>query len=696
MSKIPPILLKKLAGLRRRERLLRLVWGMARVTAVVLVALLVACAIDWIVDLFDETPSALRLTLLVGQLVLAGMLVLLQVLLPLLKRLRDDKLALFVEEKRPELQHRLISALQLNRAWAPIEGMSPELLAAVTQEATQQVAPLSLAALADHRRILRGVLVLAPVVLLAGCFGLLFPDTVLALLQRQMLEDVDIPRSIALTPFNHQGIWPSGEEVVLHFTARGPASAPVPAGTVRIQPDGQPSFTVPLTLLWVQNENTAVYAAKLPPSSVDFGYSARLGDGRTRTPNRVKYVPRPNIEQQEGYLILPAYVGLRPDGKPYEQHQPTGDIAGMAGLSARIVAKVQKPVSRAVLRTYGSPYPDLAAPTGLSQTHQDRVLLVSALSGLALGGCPLDAAAAAVAGQTTVQLRELWQDLEKGTQRVEWTIDLRPTETSYSIVVFDEYWFASKTMTVRSLKIEPEPPPSIVLHAERWDPKTPYDRSKNKTTFVDFEGLPLPITSSSQPGNMRISYEAFGPYGIGKVQLKIGVFRGQSNSGERLRRGIVELWATLELEEFVVSRRRPRPFDLSTGAFEDSRDKEQVLFYALPVPPQEQGKEWPRKLAGGRFDYKVAGFRNVRTGEAFEFQPGDHLVVYLEVFNRNPDPKKAVMAKSQKVREKDLATMEDFLKICSDTLQEASRIETLMYMQQQVYDRPWMSIFGFK
>ena len=53
------------------------------------------------------------------------------------------------------------------------------------------------------------------------------------------------------------------------------------------------------------------------------------------------------------------------------------------------------------------------------------------------------------------------------------------------------------------------------------------------------------------------------------------------------------------------------------------------------------------------------------------------------------------MGKSR-LREKDLVSWEKFEAWCYETLQEASRIEALMQMQQRVYDRPWSSIFGSK
>ena len=48
---IPPSILANLAGLRRRERLLDLVWGLARWFAVLLGLLLVGGLIDYLVEI---------------------------------------------------------------------------------------------------------------------------------------------------------------------------------------------------------------------------------------------------------------------------------------------------------------------------------------------------------------------------------------------------------------------------------------------------------------------------------------------------------------------------------------------------------------------------------------------------------------------------------------------------------------------
>jgi hypothetical protein len=690
MSMVPPLLLRKLAQLRRRERLLRFVWGAARVVSLVLVALLLACVIDWTVDLWQDTPYELRVGMLIAQAAVAAVAIFVLIVLPLFKRLRNERLALYVEDRRPELQHRLISALQLNQPHAKTQGMSPELLGAVTHEAMQHVRPIAFASLADHQRLRRAFLVLVPVLLLIAGLAALWPETAWALLQRQALEEVDIPRDIALRSASAE-VWPSGEEVVLKFRANGPGVTERSGWATVYGEDGQ-SFSVPLKLETDQGNDQAIFAARVPPASVNFAYLAKLGDGRTRHASQVRYVARPNVIQQDAYLILPAYVGLRPNKTRYEQMQPGGEVIGIPELPVRVVVKTQKPVVHAVLATFGTPYPDLAAPSGLTKTQDAFNQLLASLTATSISSAspsPLTALAPSAAGLTPVRLRTFQQTL-LGSTELQWQFDLRPTETSYRVVVFDEYGFASKTGTVRAIRVEPEPPPVVTLHPEHWDARPAFTSKAKTPQILDFEGMPLPVDEDSRPGPIRISYEAFGPYGVGKAQLKIGVLRGANASeGEGDgKKEKIERWVVLPLAEVQAKR----DFDKARGAFKDSPEKEQVPFYAVPSPNPKL--LWPRVIAGGRLDYQPSKLLD-QDGKPFEFKVDDQIVIYVEVFNQNPDPAKALMARSR-FREKDLVTWDRFERWCFDTLQEASRIEALVQMQQQVYDRPWFSIFGFK
>src|SRR5437870_1982082 len=137
---VPASIRNNLAGLRTRERLLMLIWGAACWAAIVLVLLLVAASIDWLIDRQRETPMAVRVGMFLVQAFIAGVAGLLFVLVPQIRRLPDALLALWVEEKMPLFEHRLISAVQLNQPNADLEGMSKELVAVVTREAEKKAA----------------------------------------------------------------------------------------------------------------------------------------------------------------------------------------------------------------------------------------------------------------------------------------------------------------------------------------------------------------------------------------------------------------------------------------------------------------------------------------------------------------------------------------------------------------------------
>src|SRR5205085_5198495 len=97
----------------------------------------------------------------------------------------------------------------------------------------------------------------------------------------------------------------------------------------------------------------ATFIATIPPASVNFGYRAWLRDGRTRKPAALVYVPRPVVQKIDAWVLMPTYVGLRPDGTPYEQYRLRGEIAGPLGSSARVVIEAQKPVVKGAIELLG-------------------------------------------------------------------------------------------------------------------------------------------------------------------------------------------------------------------------------------------------------------------------------------------------------------------------------------------------------
>src|SRR5262249_13434798 len=107
---VPAAIRRQLGRLWARERMLDLAWGAARLVTLVTLLLFGCGLIDWFIDREQDTPEALRRLLSYLQIGAAGMAIYWFLLRPWRKRLTWSALALRVEDKYPQLQHRLISA----------------------------------------------------------------------------------------------------------------------------------------------------------------------------------------------------------------------------------------------------------------------------------------------------------------------------------------------------------------------------------------------------------------------------------------------------------------------------------------------------------------------------------------------------------------------------------------------------------
>jgi hypothetical protein len=679
---VPRTIKRGLARLRWRERWLRLSWGAVRWLALAFAALALCCLTDWVIDRFADTPWPLRALMLTAQAGLWAAAAFLLVLLPVCRRLSDSRLALWVEDRDPRLGHRLISTVQFHQRGAKTEGMSQELIGAVTRETERLVQGVNFPAVADHRRLMWAASLGLPLALVVAIPFLFFPDTTRALLARQLLAEVEIPRSIYLRPDTPE-IWPSGEEVVLRFRVWGWGLSPSLRGEAFVQPDYGPRESYELVYESTPKPGEAIFAARVRPLSVDFRYTAELSDGRTRHSARIHYEPRPAVVRQEAWLILPSYCGLRADKRPHELPQPRGEIVGLRGLAARVEVKFQKPVREAVLELLGTPYPDLARPTG--QSAAQRVAVETATAAAAFGrlGAPagaaaLEAACGLVVGRGEVVLERMVQTFPAGAEDVRWTIpQLEPTFTAYRIKAVDEYHFTSAPAAPRGITVVPERPPQVALLRERFQPPSAF-RLKGPDEDFEVDGMPVALDPEGKPGPIRIAYSATGPFGLGRAQLRYRVLKKVEGSQDEMPQG-VEHWYTLPLREKSAADRGP--FDLSRGVFQESDDSDEVPFHAFTA----RDALVPRTLGGGRFEFQTSDLLGAK-GRKIELRPGDQIEFYVEVFNRNPDGLEAVAGRSE-TRVKTLVTGDDFVRWMLDTLQEESRLRQLEARQRGVFEQ---------
>ena len=213
-------LIRQLRAWRLREQLVRLSWGGARWFAVVAVVLGIACLADWLYDRRGEVPFALRVLASGSQVAVAAGLAYLFLLRPWSKTPPIDDLAFQAEKAIPEFDHRLVTALQLNRANAKTQGMSKALISEVTREAGEMAARHRLTKLIDYTPTLWALALALPVLLAWGGFALANSQLAVVLVKRQMLLDVEIPRSVKLENLTPE-VWPSGSEVEIRYRVTG-------------------------------------------------------------------------------------------------------------------------------------------------------------------------------------------------------------------------------------------------------------------------------------------------------------------------------------------------------------------------------------------------------------------------------------------------------------------------------------------
>jgi hypothetical protein len=627
----PRLIHDRLHELARHESRQRLFWGFACTTLAVVVAVLVCLEIDWLYDLWFETPQLLRWSLRLVLVGLTGWLGYHWMVRPQQTGLQPEDLAVWVEKQSPQFGHRLISALQLNDDRYPHDGMSPALIDAVTSEAETQAKEQSFTSLLSNQRYQRGMVLLVLAFLASLLYLALHPTDIL--LQRLFGADEPIPRNIQLHS-TAAGLYPQGEPVTLEFTATGSLPTSI-EGVVEIIPEGQAAEKYPLVPISVDSMANR-YAATIPPSSKPFTYRAWLYDGRLKEPGSVTLVPRPIIQSWEAALLLPGYVGLRPDQKPYELPQPKGDLKPVPRSSVRLQVTTPTPITSASVELLGPIVPDLATRLSIPLGPIQMSYLLD--SQRLQGWTPLSA------GPLYVLERQplLVQAEGLGASAV---IPLPPGASAYRIIVTDQHGLTNRPIPRRAITFHADELPQVTLLPER------FSESVDPADEIDLEGMPVPLGKS-----IRIGYLVKDDLVIDRAVLRYRINDGQ--------------WESLSLSE-VKSKDR---LDARTGAFEKSNTKDQVAFFA--VLPTDAQTQLGRSAGGGRFDFQTRSLPRLRLGDVIDY--------CIEVYDRHEDdqrpPGRSV------VRRKTVVNEAQFVDWLVNTVQQENRLKQVERQQRRVFE----------
>ncbi|MGL6075082.1 MAG: hypothetical protein ACRC8S_13060 [Fimbriiglobus sp.] len=457
-------LIRTLSRARSQERSYRLAWGIARWLAVAVGLLAVCCAIDYWIDRTRETPWLLRLAMTATQLIVSAVLIsrlVWKLNLPSL-----DALAAQAEGLMPKFQHRLVTALQLNRDAARTEGMSRELIADVTREAEKLAKQPDFPTLADVTQLKRALYLIIPVMIFGGGWFAIAPKLTGTLVLRQVLLPIDIARSVQLENQTAE-LWPNGEAVNVRIKVTGNVPDDT-LGVLKVFPDDQPTETFELKLAERTSDTEAIYFVQLPPASTPMIFRAWLGGGRLRQPGTIKFDTRPVVQEIEASVVLPRYVD--PTGKrEYQRYMPLGEVYALADSEVIVNATISKPVKSAQVVVLGK---------------NERGL--------------------------EIEIQRLPMELlpEKQVAGLRFRLPAKPV--AYRIECTDDNGFTNMNPLQRGITIAPDRPPEVRLLPEVL--KDPKEDGPIDDFLVD--GMPLRLG-----GQVQVGYYAKSPLGLSKAYI---------------------------------------------------------------------------------------------------------------------------------------------------------------------------------
>jgi len=676
----------------------------------------VACAADWLIDRFlDDTPWGVRYALAAAQVLLACVILTAWVFRPTFRRLSDSVLALWVEDKNPRLGHRLISTVQLNQPGAKTQGMSQELIGAVTKETEQKVAGVNFPAAADHRRLKWGATVVAPALLGSLALLVLMPQIVPLLLARQLLEDRPIPRYYSVESVTAE-VWPAGEEVTLKFLVTGPDLGPELTGTTLLFPvdrENQQRRDKSLTqfiqgLLPMTRETAfdleqeslelvfhsqapdkggAYYTTKAPARSGDYKYRAYVGDNRMAEAKRVRYLPRPVITNLEAWAVVAfSKRGLVNKAGVYLQDQKNGDVVAVSlprqKARARVQVTVQKPIWEGKLEVLGSHFPDLSGQFGDSDSQAKGVKLLTDALRNHFHGAKLTAWEEDLRREKVLRTVPMQMKVSaNGEVQAVADFELRPTDTAYRVTVLDEYGWMNIPQPMRTLRLIPEEAPQVALLPEIIR----FYSDKGSDEDFDQTGMPAP---PGQP--IQLAFTCSSPYSLGRATLYWRVIKKpREDSGES---AMPSEWEFYHLEESPPQPERG-PFLIQYGRFEKSPLDENVEFHVLGYDDQPGKTE-----GGGRYNFQTKALSftvNKQSYVGVSLEPGDKIEFKVEVFpdgkygRTRPEQPRIDLPATRKageseIRSKDIVTVKEWREALERRKQQEDRLKELRKQQEKV------------
>jgi hypothetical protein len=334
-SGLPPAVLQKLKEIRSEDRRVCLRTGFVRGLAVLLTAMLVTMAVDWLAVLHDERW---RWSLTLLALACAAAALIRGCLPPLLRSRSLTSIARQVDSAHPSLEERFLTLAGLDQSQdAPELRGSDAMLEKVAQQATAMSGGIPTASVVSRLGLVRAGQYLGGVsVALLLLFVVNFQQTKV-LFERFWSPSSDISMTRIETKPGDIVVG-KGDDVTLEFTATGRATDSVDL-FIR---DADRNEVIPLQRA---SATEAKFVYELSAVGDSFDYRARSGDGQTAW-HRVTVMDRPKISQVKLRIVPPAYSHL----PLVEQEALPRQVRALEGSQLEVSFQSDQPLASMALK----------------------------------------------------------------------------------------------------------------------------------------------------------------------------------------------------------------------------------------------------------------------------------------------------------------------------------------------------------
>ncbi len=300
--------------------------------------------VDWLMPL----PNFIRIALLIGGIGMIGYLLYRYLVQPLRASLTLRDVALNVERNHPDLEDRLISAVQFGNREStdPIES---HMLQRLLEDTTERVKGVDFKATVDHSRTRKHIGIAALVVAACCVLALIFPTEIHTSLLRVLVPwektDPVLTTKLTVEPGNARIL--RGKSLPIHVTVTGKSAEKVVLTyeDAHIQetatPDGADTSTQQQINMLQNPDDKRGFAYEIFNIDADIEYYV-VANETTSERYTVEVFEMPKVTEISVAYTYPDYTGLKP-----VVQTGTGDIQAVVGTQAELKFTTNKAIQTA-------------------------------------------------------------------------------------------------------------------------------------------------------------------------------------------------------------------------------------------------------------------------------------------------------------------------------------------------------------